>query len=179
MVVHQLRYLLGYEGEAARALTVQGHAYLSLLTPTVGGALALALAEFGWRLTRPRRGDAFDAPRGFGRCWAFASTALVALYALQEWLEGTFEAGHPAGIAGVVGHGGWVALPLALAVGAVVALLLRGAATVIAAAARQVRALPRGVEAPPLPRPRTFSALRLAPLALCCAGRAPPTASGR
>jgi hypothetical protein len=178
MAVHELRYLLGYEGSASRALSQQGHAYLGILTPLVGALLALALAEFCWRLTAPRRAGAPDAPPPFRACWAFAASALVVLYAVQESLEGIFENGHPDGLAGVFGHGGWLAIPLALAIGAVIALLLRGAAAVVAAVARRAPRLRRRSPGTLVFRERPFFAPRLAPLALCSAGRAPPRVSG-
>ena len=64
---------------------------------------------------------------------------LVAVYAVQEFLEGLVAAGHPGGVHGIVGHGGWWAGVLAVAVGAVIALLLRVATVVVEAVARRFR----------------------------------------
>jgi hypothetical protein len=47
-------------------------------------------------------------------------------------VEGQLGAGHPAGLAEVVGHAGWFAFVLAVPVGAIIALVLRGADAVIA-----------------------------------------------
>ena len=54
--------------------------------------------------------------------------ALVAAYCGQELIEGWLAAGHPAGVAGVLEHGGWIALVCAPLVGGLVALAARGAA---------------------------------------------------
>jgi hypothetical protein len=122
--VHQGRYLLGYRDHASDALASQGHAYLGPLAALVAGALAVAFAEL---VRRAARGEAQRAPR-FGRLWAGSAAALVAVYSAQELVEGALGSHHPIGVAGVVGHGGWVALPLAITLGLVISLLLRGSA---------------------------------------------------
>jgi hypothetical protein len=106
------------------------------------------------------------------------SVSLLAMYSLQESLEGALATGHPGGLAGVFGHGGWVAIPLSAAVGLALALALRGAG-------RAAELLDGGrTPRPPLPgAPPTLGAirfllmrreLRLAP----ASARAPPAASG-
>jgi hypothetical protein len=101
------------------------------------------------------------------------AAALVAVYVAQETLEGMLATGHPTGFAGVFGHGGWWALPAALAVGLAIALALRTADAIVARVHRA------GTSARARVRARTppsydcaFS--RAAPLALAAAGRAPP-----
>src|SRR5439155_17156618 len=80
----------------------------------------------------------------FGRLWGCASSALLAVYTLQEGLEGEFSPGHPTGLVGVFGHGGWTAIPLAITIGALIALLLEGARrTIIFVSARARVRLPR------------------------------------
>src|SRR5215218_1108683 len=117
--VHELRYLAAYGGDAARALDHQGHAYLALATPLVGGLLAVVLARV---LVGVAVGRACDgALVRLGRTWAVAAACLVAVYTTQELVEGVLAPGHPAGVGGVFGHGGWLAMPLAVLVGAVVA----------------------------------------------------------
>ena len=49
---------------------------------------------------------------------------------------------HGGGLAGVVGHGGWTAFAFAVLLGALVALLLRGADAAIAYAGRRARRSP-------------------------------------
>jgi hypothetical protein len=174
--VHQLRYKLAFGGDAGHELAAEGHAYLTSLTPLLALAAALAAAELIARFARAWRGD-----EGSGReppltvlCLAVAS-ALVLIYAGQELLEGFLATGHPGGLAGVFGGGGWWALPLALAFGFGVAVLLRGAAAAVALIARtRAAAPPRPASPRRWPAPRTvFLPVRSA-FASAAPGRAPP-----
>jgi hypothetical protein len=177
LVLHELRYLVGFGHEADTALAHQGHGYLSLAGVGVGLLVATAAAQLLALLGRARRGDAEGGkPRPFRVTWLAVAVALAAVYTSQELAEGLFATGHPAGLAGVFGHGGWVAYPLALAVGAVVALGLRGAAAAVRAVAAlrrppRIRLRARAWRSPP-----AVDAPRLPVLALCAAGRAPPRA---
>ena len=92
--------------------------------------------------------------------------------------EGALAEGHPAGVAGVVGHGGWLAIPLALAVGALVAAAARGAE------ALETLGDPRPIPALRLPAPplvaapgRAVAVVGGRVLARHLAGRAPPALS--
>jgi hypothetical protein len=185
LAVHELRYLAGYGSDAAHVLGAHGHAYLIPLLPLVTLLLAMALARFLLALVDPWRGAATKAgaagesraPR-LSALWLWSTVCLWTAYACQELLEGALAPGHPAGIAGVVGQGGWVAFAAALAVGLLVALLLRGADAAIAArASRGRRWAPRGAAQPSQAAPRVVHLLRPAPLAGGVAGRAPPTTS--
>ena len=176
LVVHDLRYLIAYRGSAGEELSVTGHGYLGVVTPLAMGVLALALMALAWRLLL---GRAAEPPLpATHRMWPFTSGMLVAIYSCQEWIEGMTAQGHPGGIAAVVGDRGWIALPLAVVVGLVIALLLRGAEAAIALAATpRGRSWPRPravlrLVAPSVWRPVTGDALarRLAP-------RGPPFAS--
>jgi hypothetical protein len=80
--------------------------------------------------------------------WPACSAAIVALYTAQEATEGVLAAGHPAGAEGVLGHGGWIALPLAIVAGLAVAAALRISARLEA----RTRAAIGGLSAA-LPRP--------------------------
>ncbi len=180
--VHQLRYELAFGADAPRALAQQGHAYLSSLTPWIVLLAALALgASLGALAQRWARGPLADggrARRAAGvRVWLLASLALFAIFAGQELLEGLFAAGHAAGVAAVLGGGGWWALPAALAVGGLLAVVLRAGTVAeetvaklvpvrlrLRAAARQARPLLPGM----------VELLAPAPLARAAAGRAPP-----
>jgi hypothetical protein len=174
LAVHELRYLLAYQGDSGRALSLQGHAYLSVITPLICALVAVAAAQFVGRLAR---GRADESPPGFGATWLWASISLVAIFVAQESVEGLLASGHPGGVAAVAAHGGWLAAPVAAAVGAVIALLLRGAAAALASAAKRSRsAVPRARSALLRPPPR-LARPRLHPLALKLAGRAPPSAS--
>jgi hypothetical protein len=181
--VHDLRYLLAYHGHAGQELALQGHAYLRFVTPLLAGLLVLAAAAFASRLMRAYaagEGDAALRMPSTRRVWLFASALLVAVYSSQEWLEGLLAEGHPGGIGAPFSHGGWVAVPLALAIGLLIALALRGAATAIAVAAARGRTRMAVLARPDL-RSRIGSSVwipaRSAPLARALAPRAPPAPS--
>jgi hypothetical protein len=176
LVLHELRYLIGYGGDAAEALSLQGHGYL----PSAGVAVALLLAlGMGQLLVSFRRAldsaTASPAPP-FGLLWLASFSALLTVYCGQELLEGVLSAGHPNGLAALAAEQGWSVVPLAVALGALVALTLRGAAAAearVAAHARRRRALPRRA---PRTQPRRPDAeqVPVPVLAVKLAGRAPP-----
>ncbi len=163
LLVHQLRYSLTYGAQASNELADTGHAYLGTAVPWI---VMLTAAGVGTFAVRRRVGE----HRSLVERWLGASAALVVLFALQETLEGLFATGHPGGFAGVFGHGGWWAIPVALVVGLVLALVLRVA-----------DALARRADAPPVVQglvdallPAIVDPLRARPLATSAAGRAPP-----
>jgi hypothetical protein len=171
--VHQLRYALSYDGGAGHADSLSGHAYLGALGPVLAGLLLLALAA---ALGRVARGTADSAPR-LRRLWAGASGSLLAVYCAQETVERLLGGGHAGGVPGMFAHGGWVAVPLALAVGLAIALLMRGAAAATALVAARAPWRPPAPAAPlhfllPPWAPRTS----LAP-ARHLAARGPPAVS--
>jgi hypothetical protein len=104
--------------------------------------------------------------------WLLVFLTLVMVYAAQELAEGLLASGHPSGLAGVFGHGGWIAVVLALVVSAGIVALVRGAERLL------VRRTGCALVRPPLPagvwEPREAPVLRLRPLARHLAGRAPP-----
>src|SRR3954468_21430731 len=102
--LHQLRYSLAYAGDAGPALRAQGHAYLGPLTAAVVGALILALALGLRRLAAGRPAGGSGSLAGL---WLAASGALLAVYAVQESIEGALAPGHPSGIAALTAHAGW------------------------------------------------------------------------
>jgi hypothetical protein len=175
MAVHELRYLLAYGGDSGRALSEQGHAYLPLVTAAGVVLVGLAAGQLMRAVGRARRTGAVEgeAP-AFVAAWVLSAVALIVIFALQESLEGLFAAGHPAGVAALTGHGGLVAFPISAAMGALVALGVRGASAAVAAAARSSR----GTDAPraaPVPSPADrLAAPERSPLARHLAGRAPP-----
>jgi hypothetical protein len=142
--VHQLRFAIPYGHEASHALAVQGHAYLLPVAPVLVGVLLLAFAHLLGAVARGARAPAVR----FRRLWLGASICLTAVYSLQELIEGLVSPGHPGGVQGVAGHGGWLALPLSIAIGLAIALLTRGAA--VAARARRA-GRPWRAPAPPAP----------------------------
>jgi hypothetical protein len=168
--VHQARYAFGYRAEASDALAAHGHAYLAPVAPVIAGAVILCLAEL---VRRVARGAPAAAPR-FGRLWAGTTVALLAVYVVQELVEGALAAHHPGGLFGVAGNGGWVALPLAMAFGLAISLLMRGAS---AAAELTAPRRPWRAPAPLAPRHTRMASPVGAPLlhtALGRAARGPP-----
>jgi hypothetical protein len=119
--LHQLRFLIAFGDSSSAELAQQGHRYMSeLLAPIAVLVLAGALATLlrGTEGASPTR-----AP--LVRRIAVFTAALLSIYVGQESLEGILAAGHPAGPAALFAHGGWIALPLAGAIGALSALLAR------------------------------------------------------
>jgi hypothetical protein len=177
LMVHQLRYWLAFGPDAAHELSEQGHSYLSSLAPWIVLVSALALGGFVGRVARAwsdGRPDTDRAPRL--RVWALAAVALIAIHTGQELLEGWFAAGHPAGLDAVLGNGGWVATPLALAVAGAVAVGLYAADAIVgrvARARRRAAAAVRGGNGEARP-PNLVSLWPLSPLASAAPGRAPP-----
>jgi hypothetical protein len=170
LAVHELRFLAGYGGENS----VGGHGYLAWAAPLL--ALLIAAACGAW-LARVGRSGA-SAPRRFGVTWIGAAGSLLATYVLQETVEGLTSTGHP----GLTAHGGWIAVPAALLVGGLVALMLAGvqaadrAAAVAAKPWSPVTLAVAAHEALAV-RPAGPHALRPRILARRLAGRGPPLAS--
>jgi hypothetical protein len=179
LAVHELRYVVAYGGHAQSAMATQGHGYLGELAPAL---VVLALSALCGRLAAASLGRqvAVGASRPVGRSATAFAAALMAIFAAQELVEGALFAGHAAGVAAVLGSGGWVALPLALGFGLLAALadrLLAGTERILVRRAAKRRRLPR----PNLGRGlRPGTSLRIvapAPLALGSALRAPPARS--
>lgn len=169
LTLHQLRYLLaGSHTEPAA-----GHAYL----PFAGLFAALLLAAAGAELVRlvaVRGGCGPARPLPFRWAWPLAALALLGAFAGQELLEGLLSPARADGPAAVFAASGWIAVPLALMLGGLVAAFLAGARAVVRAAAGRRRADGARTKTPrraALPR-----AIRPAPpvIAANLAGRAPP-----
>jgi hypothetical protein len=179
LVLHELRYVIGYGHDAGRALSEQGHSYLSVADLGVVVLLGLGMTQLLVSLRRALHTATSADHAPFGVLWLASFAALLGIYAGQELLEGVLASGHPTGLAALAVNGGWSALPLAMALATVVALLLRGAAAVEALVARRGRARPR--------RPRAAVSVPVLPLlsrgpdgpplARKLASRAPPLAA--
>lgn len=175
--VHQLRYLLAFGGAASLELQRQGHSYLHSLVPWIVVLTGLAVGAFVSALGRAMTGQR-SVPR-FGvsllGLWLTCSLCLVAIYSAQELLEGMFLTGHPAGLVGIFGYGGWWAIPASLCVGLVLAALLHGARWVLDEVSACCAPPPaRRRLARSALRPVSGAAPRLAPLAAGWCGRGPP-----
>jgi hypothetical protein len=174
LLLHQLRYLIGSHPE--QALGRDTHAYIPVAGVLVGLLLAIAAGQLVAHVARARRGESAEPPQSrFVPAWAAAAAGLLATYAVQELLEGALAGGH---LGGLVGHGGAWALPLALALGALVALACRGAAAAVRAAGRRAprEAPSRTARRVLKPAPRILRRRRPV-LARNLAGRAPPLVS--
>lgn len=176
--VHQLRYWLAFGSHAGVELAAQGHSYLHSVVPWIVlliglsvGAFLLALGRaFGGRTSVPRYTLSFAA------LWLICAACLVGIYMTQEFLEGLFATGHPGGLVGIFGYGGWWSIPAAVAVGLVLAAAFHGARRVLRTVAercaervtitRRRRAVLRVRHEVMLPA--------LAPLADGWSGRGPP-----
>lgn len=177
LAVHQIRYSLAYGSKANAQLAAQGHSYLHSLAPWTVLALGIGATLFLRRVAQAL--GAIDQGRSrrrsFAALWSLSGAGLLAVYCVQETLESFLSSGHPGGIAGVFGHGGLWAVPASVAVGLVVALVLRGGRVVLDAAARLTPELPR-LRPLPLVVPAGVQPAVVRPLARAAAGRAPPRA---
>jgi hypothetical protein len=169
LAVHKLRYVLGTRHEDEHV-----HAYLPWAVLIACALVALVLAEFAARAVVAARRGGPKAPPPAGIRWLAVSGLLLAIFSAQEVAEQALTHGHVEFAHSVLADGGWTALPVALAIGAVIALLLRGARALLALVTRR-RSTPRR---PPEPSGRRLSP-RLRPLvpAIACnlAGRGPPS----
>lgn len=174
IAVHQLRYWLAYGPRANAELAAQGHSYLHSLVPWTIFALAAGGGLFLRRFVAAAgTGRAGGVRRGSAAgLWLASWVGLLAVYAVQETLEALLATGHPAGMAGVFGHGGWWAVPAAAAVAAAVTALLLLGRTLLRHAAAVARARLRPALDVVVPTGLTRSPAR--PLARAAAGRAPP-----
>ncbi|MBV9803749.1 MAG: hypothetical protein JO130_11180 [Solirubrobacterales bacterium] len=176
--VHQLRYWLAYGSRAGVELQKQGHSYLHSVVPWIVLAVAAATGSFLLALGRAFGGRK-SLPRytvSVAMLWLLCSTALVAIYICQEFLEGLLATGHPGGLVGIFGYGGWWSIPAAIAVGLVLTAAFHGARRVLQAVAdryaRSSRRRPRRSEPA---RIRRGALLRTpVPLVDGWSGRGPP-----
>ena len=176
VAVHELRYLAA--GSATDAGAGHGYVPVAGLLSTVLLGLACgqlaAVVERARRTGSPGRRSGARTQAGFLAGWLLATFALALIFVAQELLEGALAGGREAGLGAVVAGGGWMALPISAAVGALLALALVGARRAVEAAVRGARrAAPRRRS---LRRARLASGHRPAgaPLARHLAGRAPP-----
>ena len=174
LAVHQLRFYLAYGSRAAAHLAASGHAYLSEAEPFALLCLALAIGALLGRVAAAR--PPADSEPPLLRVWLLCAVTLLALYCGQELIEGVFAHGHAAGLAGIFGHGGWIAVPVAVVIGGALALTLRAAQRLVALVA-SLRARRRAQAIASRPRPLIGAPdWRLGPLSALASPRAPPRA---
>jgi hypothetical protein len=177
LAVHQLRYLLAYGAGAGAELSHQGHAYLAQLLPVLLGFAFAGLAAGLVRAAMRPRGPAPASSSSIARAALYA-VAIASVFALQESAEGLLSAGHPSGLAGVFGGGGWIALFLSALLGVLCAALDRGL-VVLESLVAELAGPPARRRAPVrcgVARPRAAAPLALLPLAFGLARRPPPLA---
>ena len=177
--VHQLRYWLAYGSNAGVELQRTGHSYLHSVVPWLVLLLALVVGGFLRALGRAFAGQTSRArfTLSLTAMWLTCSAALIAIFACQEFLEGLFATGHPAGLVGIFGYGGWWSIPAALSIGLVLATVLHGARWLVRKVAHR-RARPYLLVIGPVlrpARPRDAVVVRPAPLVSGWSGRGPPT----
>ena len=175
LAVHELRYALAYGDHAGSEASAQGHAYLTVLVPIVVLAALFASAQALLRFAGAPTSS--DRTRRFTRLWLACTLALAAAYCGQELLEGWLAAGHPAGVAGVLEHGGWIGPACAPLVGGLVALAARGAAVATEPRASAGAWRPRPDATPVVASPRPVFHPSPDPVAHFLAGRGPPLTS--
>ena len=128
LAVHHGRYALAtveHEHELAPA-----HGHLPWLAGAAAVLLFLAVVQLAVHLGRAGEDPRAELPR-LRVLWLAASVCLLGVFGAQESLETFLVHGHPPSASDILAGGGWSAVPLAVAVGGLIALLLRGAATVV------------------------------------------------
>ncbi len=183
LAVHELRYLLAFGARAGHQLSARGDSYVGTASGLAGLLLLLAAAGLLGALARARSGQADGGANGLGP-WRslIAWTVLLTLgFVAVEAIEMVFESAHPAGLNGILGSGGWWALPASAIVAGLFTLLRRGARALVRRASRRrgrgrnpdVAARPSARQSQRSRRPRRT------PLGGRAAGRAPPAAASR
>jgi hypothetical protein len=175
--VHQLRYMLAFGSSAGIELQRTGHSYLHSLVPWLVAALAITVGVFLQALGRAFAGH--TSTKSYGATlvglWLTCSAALLAIFVCQELLEGALLTGHPAGLEGIFGWGGWWAIPASLCIGLVLAAVLHGARWVLHEVARRhARRARTWTAAGPQRRPALVPLAPPAPLLSGSSGRGPP-----
>jgi hypothetical protein len=169
--VHELRYLVFPEH-------APDHGYLPVLAALSVLALACGAGQLVAALEGARSTGRDDrVTMSFRSAWVVLAAAIACLFAVQETTESLLAGGGAGALTAAFSGGGWVALPLAVAVSALMALALTGLRAAVRAAARATRiSLRRRRERR---RPSWDPAPRAArsPLSLNLAGRAPPLPS--
>lgn len=179
VALHELRYVAAPGAHIHDASVSHMHSHLPLAIAIACMVFVAAVVDFVAALLAAN-GDrtSVAAPVRLSRAWPAATFALLAVFVVQESLEGALFGGHMAGMHGLFGHGGWSVAIFAPLLGAVIAFLVRGSQKAIELVARKRATRPRRKPARTLPmRPLLIAAPRLSLLARNLAGRAPPPVS--
>jgi hypothetical protein len=137
LAVHHGRFLFASAAHSNELSTA--HRYLVWLAPITAVLVLLAVLQVAVHASRLHDQEAEQLP-DFGPLWVLLASTLLTAFVAQESLETLFAHGYIPQLAELFGGGGWTAIPLAVASAGGIALLLRGAATVVQwAAARRHR----------------------------------------
>jgi hypothetical protein len=124
LALHQLRYLAA-TGRHADALVAQGHGYLEVLAPVLASLCLATIA--GQLLASAARSSAGSVPdRAPLRHAASCAVALLTIFCVQELTEAAFSNAYGSPLEVLLADRGWVVLPIAVALGALVSLVFRG-----------------------------------------------------
>lgn len=124
--VHELRYRAAFGARTSDVLDATGHGYLELMCPLIGLAVLCAAAQVLHAVFQHRRAATGRRYSLLG-LWSAITVTLLLIFGAQEIIEGLLSPGHAAGLAGIVGQGGWLAVPLAAVFALLVATALREA----------------------------------------------------
>jgi hypothetical protein len=172
LLLHQARYAIA-PPDLVREFA-PAHRYLWWLVPVVGTLLFVATTHWAARLRTPSR-DRLPRLPSVRILWAIVAAGLAVAFGVQEFVESLIFRDQVLTWAELAGGNGWVVAPLAVAVGGVVAVLLKGAV--------RAQRWALGRRTPPVPGRGSLPAARpsvvvLVPrasvLARQLAGRAPP-----
>ncbi len=152
IALHELRYLLGPGAHVHDASVSHMHSHLPLAIAIACMVFVASVVDFVAALLAAN-GDrtSVAAPPRLSRAWPAATFALLAVFVVQESLEGALFGGHTAGMHGLFGHGGWSVAIFAPLLGAVIAFLVRGSQKAIELVARKraIRVAPQAGAHPP------------------------------
>lgn len=175
LAVHHGRYVFA-TAEHEHGLAT-AHAYLPWLASASAVLLFLVVVQLAACIARA--GGSLDGGLPRARAlWLAATVTLLGVFGAQESAETLLSHGHLPEAAELWGAGGWTAVPLAVAAGAAIALLLRGTATVLRwALGRRRRPVLRRASLVLLAPRRPLLAVARSVLARRLAGRGPPAVS--
>src|SRR5688572_2684761 len=88
LVVHELRYALEYGASTGRVLAYQGHSYIPFAEALVAVLWICACLRFALSLARGGRDEAAGFAPSLRALWGSTSASLIAVYTLQEAIEG-------------------------------------------------------------------------------------------
>ena len=166
--VHQLRYLLA--APSLRDLPLTASDLVAHVLPLLAGLLLTGLIA---RIVSSRIGGSGIAADRRWRATTYA-IGIIVVFCSQQVLEGALIAGHVGGLAAIFSSGGWAALPLAIVIGAIAAIVDRGIAEIELRLGRPGRPASRRADTSERRKDQLAFPHLLTPLAFGIASRPPP-----